>query len=109
MLEEISEETLTSGYKNTSWGNGYAVRIDTPEKLVGKTLQHVEALGLPQKQEDAVKDLIRRSIYGEFTEVYIDAVLYSAIIDANYRIRRKEAIENASSVPPTGVSLKDLK
>lgn len=109
MSEEIISETLTSGYKDTSWGNGYAVRVDMPEKLVGKTLQHIEALGLPQKQEDAVKDLIRRSIYDEFAEVYIDSDLYSAIVNANYKIRRNEAINNASSVPAKAVSLKDLK
>lgn len=53
------------------------------DALIGKSCQTIEMMGLPQKQEDAVKDSLRQEIYKCFSwdggSLYIDSELAYAI------------------------------
>ncbi len=50
------------------YGDGYLVFESTPECIVGKTLEIIEAIGLPTKQEVSVKNILKKNIYDIFGE-----------------------------------------
>ena len=60
-----------------------------PDTLVGRTMEILEALGLPEKQEISVKKLIKDVIYelvsdSERNVVYIHSSLHDAIRQKNF-------------------------
>lgn len=56
--------TLNSSDERTQgYGPAYVIGADRPDFLVGRILTHIEALGLSEKQEKAIKDLARSEIY----------------------------------------------
>jgi len=98
-IKKIAEETVSS------YGNGFVMFDESPERLVGMILEIIETLGLSEKQENSIKHLIRREIYYEFRErgVYI-------LPDLHTKIRKKlYEQDNKNSVPGTGISLEDIK
>ena len=48
---------------NSSKGHGYTISIGQMESLVGRVLNLIEALGLNEKQEKAIKDVIKKEIW----------------------------------------------
>lgn len=102
MSKNIIEEELPA----VSWGNGYVITENSPEYLVGRILQIVEALGLPQKQEESVKGLIRENVYRELQEygVSIGRELNSAI--RNKYFEKKQSLVGE---PVPLIELKDIK
>jgi hypothetical protein len=73
----------TNGQRNGFIQNSYLVSDSLPERFVGRLCQTIEMLGLPHKQEEAVKDAIRRELYAGFSRdmgaLFIDSDLSSAI------------------------------
>ncbi|MFA6982126.1 MAG: hypothetical protein WC243_03840 [Patescibacteria group bacterium] len=68
-----------------SHGNGLVIGSWVPDSLVGRILEIIEAVGLPEKQETSIKNLIKDVIYQKTTQmeaVYIEADLHDAIRDA---------------------------
>lgn len=53
------------------YGFGYVISDNAPDRLFGTIFNIIEALGLPIKQEEALRPLIRKQIW----EVFEDAVL----------------------------------
>lgn len=51
-----------------SWGHGYAVSSDTPNRIIGNVLTLVEVLGLTEKQERPFKDLITQRVWDAFND-----------------------------------------
>jgi hypothetical protein len=49
-----------------SYGRAILIRDEVPEKVVGSVLQIIETLGLTEKQEDAVKGILKKTIYDTF-------------------------------------------
>lgn len=68
-----------------SYGFAHLVLENHFKYLNGKILTLIEAIGLPTKQEEALKALISQAIYGE-TGIYIDPTLNDAIHDAVHRV-----------------------
>ena len=46
-----------------SWGPAFVITDGTPDSIVGRVFEIIEACGLPQKQEDSVKQLIRKTVW----------------------------------------------
>ena len=57
---------------NMSWGYAYVLNEEAPNYLIGKIMPIIEIMGLPEKQETAIKDQIKQIVRQEFYEgVYI--------------------------------------
>lgn len=70
--------------KNYSgWGNALVIFEETPNDLVGKLLTLAEAWGLPEKQEKAVKEMIRQTVYRAFDNAWIIGD------DTHYEVRKR--------------------
>ena len=52
------------------WGYGYAISSESPDRIVGRVIGIIEAIGLTEKQEESVKGLIRSAVW----DVFQDAV-----------------------------------
>lgn len=57
-------------YKD-GWGNALLVQEGTGSVLVGKLLTIIDSLGLPERQERAVKDVIRNEVYDSYDNAWI--------------------------------------
>jgi len=76
-----------------SWGPGIAMGQDSLGHILGRTLTIIESLGLPSKQEEAVKGLIRQAVFAdEERYVYIESDLFSAIKEAYINEGKKSDI-----------------
>ena len=49
--------------ESVGYSDAIVIFHHTPETLVGRVLGIIEAIGLPEKQESSVKNLIKDSIY----------------------------------------------
>ena len=57
-----------------SYGTAFVVFANSRDRLFGKLCEVVEAVGFESKQEEAIKNLIRKSIASVFDDgVYISA------------------------------------
>lgn len=94
--------------KEVFYDEAYVLPKNLAEILVGKTLEIIEAIGLPERQEESVKNLVRKAIYNDFYDhsIYIANSLHAAICEARNKIK-KDAVERI--VPARGVELSDLK
>lgn len=89
------------------WGSAYVVRKDFSERIVGRVLGIIEAIGLPDKQETSVKELIRSAIYDTAYEgsVWINDDIHSKIQAAKIR---KERDCQSKGYPTSAINLVDL-
>lgn len=72
----------------------YVINAHAPDHLVGKLLTLIEALGLPESQEKAAKDVIRNEVYLLLTggnEVWINHALHNLIRDFDGAYRKTPA------------------
>lgn len=89
-----------------SFGEGYVIFRDVPETIVGSILEIVEAIGLKDSQEKAVKDIIRQKIYSVFYDkdpVYIKSDLHSLLREKYWDLKKK------SNIPAGYLTLEDIK
>ena len=79
------EQTFKStDERNVGYGPAYVVKGDAPDYLVGRLLTIIETVGLPEKQEKSIKDLIRSEVYGQLElSTWIDGGLHNIIKDFN--------------------------
>ncbi len=62
----------------------YVIGSDRPDHLVGRVLTIIEAIGLPEKQEKSLKDVLRTEIYSTILggqESWISSELHTIIKD----------------------------
>jgi hypothetical protein len=91
----LSEENLPS----CSWGYGYVCRENTPDFIIGKILTLIDAIGLQDKQDKALKDIIRQTIREVFfDEIWISSERHSEI--RNGYLKWKE--ERGNTLPAGG-------
>jgi hypothetical protein len=99
-----------SNQVDVNFGNGYAVYDSLPESLVGRVLPIIEAMGLKDSQEVAVKGMIRSTIYTVFYDenkpVYLDRELHTLI---RTRFYDKEKKANIECVPIGSLKIEDIK
>lgn len=89
----MSKKNKESGVPMCSWGTGYVVYSDTPDRLFGRVFTVVEALGLPEKQEDSLRNLIRGAIWNVFEDaIFITSERHDKIRQEFYE-KKKEATE----------------
>lgn len=68
--------------RNVSYGSAYIIKSDHPDYLVGRLLTIIEAIGLPEKQEKSLKDLIRFEIYNSLNlGTWVPSGLHNIIVD----------------------------
>jgi len=73
------------------WGNAYVVHQDTPDRLFGLLFNIIEALGLSDKQEEAIKPLVRKQIWEVFEDaIYISSERHSEMRNLHYQ-KKNEA------------------
>lgn len=70
----------------TGWGNAHLLFEDSMSRLVGRLLTHIEAWGLPEAQEKAVKSIIKKEVYATLDDAWI-------ISDKDHAMLRKNAYE----------------
>lgn len=72
------------------WGNAYVIHQDAPDRLFGLLFNIIEALGLPEKQEEALKPLVRKQIWEVFEEaINISSERHSEIRNLYYQKRNE--------------------
>lgn len=87
--------------KCAGWGYAYVIEEEAPNRLFGTIFNVIEALGLPEKQEEALKPLIRKQIWEVFeSAVYITDKRHSEIRELYYQ-KRREA--NNDSLPMSAI------
>ena len=70
-----------------SWGYGYVVSSNIQDRLVGYVFGIIEALGLPEKQEEATKSLIRGKVWDVFeSAVYITEERHNEIRETQQKM-----------------------
>ena len=57
--------------RNQGYGPGYVISADRPDYLVGRILTLIEAMGLPEKQEKSLKDILKGEVYTTLLDVEI--------------------------------------
>jgi len=85
-----------------SYGFAYLISQHIPETITGRTMEILEAIGLPKTQEDAVKNLVKQVIYDQLSNksVYIADCLNGSI---------RAAVERQDkSTPTSGVKLEEI-
>ena len=54
--------------EGVGWGEAIVVFENSPDIIVGRVLTLVEAAGLPSKQEESLKHLIRQAVWDVLTD-----------------------------------------
>lgn len=94
----MSKETKNNQGKgiriSNTHGEGYAVSSDATSRLFGTIFNIIEAIGLSNKQEEALRPLIRGAIWNVFDDgVFISSDRYDKIREDYYQAK-KEANKN---------------
>lgn len=62
--KKVMQKTFkSSDERNYGLGPAYIISARKPDQLVGRVLTIIEALGLPEKQENSLKDILKQEIY----------------------------------------------
>jgi hypothetical protein len=93
MLKRLEAEP-TQGY---DWG--YVVYNHTPDKINGSIFEVIESLGLQEKQEEAVKKIMRSKVWDIFSNhaVQIGDRLHTQIRNKHYNVEKMEDLSTVSS------------
>ena len=84
-------KTIKVSSKDIPLGSGgWFVNERAPEDIVGRILTLLEALGLQHKQEEALKGLVKRSVYDIFGRDYGGRFLPSNLASCIYRLLYEE-------------------
>lgn len=86
MLKRLEAEP-TVGY---DWG--YVIYNNTPDKINGSIFEAIESLGLPEKQEEAVKKIMRSKVWDIFSNhaIQIGDKLHTKIRNRHYNVEKIE-------------------
>lgn len=81
---------------NNTSGSGLLIFSEAPDRVVGKIMEIIEAMGISEKQEVSVKNLIKKVVYEELG--YPQSIWINS--EMNFKFR-KEA-ETLPSGSPQG-------
>jgi hypothetical protein len=92
MLKKIDSEPTVS----YDWG--YVLNNKTPDKITGSIFEIIESLGLPEKQETAIKKVLRNRFWEIFSDdaVQIGSELHTKVRTSHYEKINSNA--NCSSI-----------
>lgn len=105
----MSKKINMPSSSEVSYGQGYVIFQDVPEVLVGSILEILEAIGLKDSQERAVKDIVRQKIYSTFYDrepIYISSDLHSMLRRKHWDLKKKA---DQASVALSNLTLEDIK
>lgn len=101
---------VTNNEIQSGWSHGLVLSAKDGLGLAairGRVLTVIEGLGLPQKQEEAIKNLVTRALFAdEKYYVWIDSDLHKAIREASYK-NKSESVTNQT--PERMVGLADIE
>lgn len=60
---KTNKDIRLSHQLDVSWGEGYVTDSDIGNRLVGNIMEIIEALGLPEKQEQSFKSIVNKKIW----------------------------------------------
>ena len=104
-----NKKTNVPATSSVGYGFGYVVFDDVSEVIVGHIMPMIEAAGLRESQEAALKGLIKEKIYGVFWDrnpIYIDRDLHTLLRERYWKLRKEADIQ---SVPLRAMGLEDIK
>lgn len=86
---------------------GIYISLHIPEQLIGEIMEIIESIGLNEKQEGAVKSIIKKKIRQSlnYDSIHLDRLLGSAIFLA-YNKKKAEAIMD--EIPEYEITLDDV-
>lgn len=88
---------LKNTVADVGWGEGYVVSQHAPNVINGRLYQLIEALGLPEKQEESLKGLIQKEVWDVFQDaISISSERHSEIRNEHYNAKK---IADGTSVP----------
>jgi len=91
----------SSDERSVGYGQGYVISSSVPDFIVGRLLTIMEALGLSEKQEKSLKDLIKNEVYSNLGEIWISGSLHNLIrdLDSWYRKERAPTVTDSDGNP----------
>lgn len=85
--------------QNPILGSGTVLGPDSLGHITGRVLTIIDSLGLPEKQCEAIKGLIRQAIFAdEAYYQYIDADLHALIYKATIKAKKADAQDFPASL-----------
>jgi hypothetical protein len=101
----MSKDKITPAMEKTcstvSWGEAFVMERSSQDRIIGKILTLVEVMGLQEKQEQSLKDLIRQSVWKVFEDgIYISSERHSEIRNIYYEKRRET---NTANTPMSAI------
>lgn len=96
----MSKEIRGTVQGTPSHGTALVIGSWIPDSLVGRVLEIIEAIGLPEKQETSIKNLVKDVIYAKTTEEKEAAFICSDL---------HNAIRKAYEKNPMNVDLASIK
>lgn len=94
------KKTIKSVENELGYGSGYVITDNELNHLSGRLLTLIETLGLKDKQEKSIKDLVRQEVRNNINR-YINRKLITSIILLNDNIndeeRKRSIIESGNS------------
>lgn len=95
------ENTIkSSDNRNIGYGSAYIISSSRPDYLVGRVLTLIEAMGLPEKQETSIKDLIKQEIYNTLgLETWIPGSLNTIIKEMNEWYEKQNVARSIGATP----------
>ena len=87
----MSKKTKNNDTSNISWGFAYVIPDEIPNSIIGNIMEVIEAAGLPSKQEESIKNLIKSKVWNivESNSVYISRDRHNQIRSDFYEEQRK--------------------
>jgi hypothetical protein len=104
-----NKKSNVSSVGSVGYGHAYVVYDDVTEVIVGHVMPMIEAAGLRESQEAALKGLIKEKIYGVFWDrnpIYIDSSLHAMLREKYWQLRQEA---DSQSVPLRALKLEDIK
>lgn len=96
----------SSDKRSTNYGGAYVIKGDHPDYLVGRLLTIIEAIGLLDKQEKSLKNLIRFEVYNSLNlTTWVSDGLHNLIVDY-YNWYQKESPRLNSTEAKSYASIK---
>ncbi|MCK4500887.1 hypothetical protein KAU11_10330 [Candidatus Babeliales bacterium] len=88
----MEKQIKSSDERKIGYGSAYVIGGESPDHLVGRLLTIIDAIGLSEKQEKSLKDLIRFEVYNSLNlATWIPSSLHNVIVDM-YEWYQKESL-----------------
>ena len=100
-MSKRSPGVPTHGNDSVGWGYGYATHQNAPNEIIGRVLTLIEVLGLTEKQELPLKQMITQAVW----EVFHHSVFLSPETHTELRTKKHDEEKRAmeAGVPSSAI------